>query len=318
MTHHNSHIERVTARALSPSAVARSSIAASWFRSMVRYGLDPGNQKRLHRLDGSDLEDIRQENGTFRFVAETELDRLFQLVGAAGCGLYLTDRTGVVIDHRCKSEDETFFRAIGLEPGALCSEEVEGTNGMGTSLAELRPVIIDRDEHFFARSTGLTCIGAPVFGSEGEVIGALDISTVRADQTSAANLLLVDALVQCARRIETAYFRLRHPGARIMVADVTQADGTALLAVDPDDLVIGATRAARLAFDLGLDGPIAAQPAADLLGTPGAGRDIAQIQRSAILRALSRSSGNVSAAARQLGIGRATLYRRMKDLGIAN
>jgi len=34
------------------------------------------------------------------------------------------------------------------------------------------------------------------------------------------------------------------------------------------------------------------------------------------MRALSRSGGNVSEAARALGVGRATLYRRMSRLGI--
>ncbi|MDN3718375.1 helix-turn-helix domain-containing protein [Roseibium salinum] len=35
-----------------------------------------------------------------------------------------------------------------------------------------------------------------------------------------------------------------------------------------------------------------------------------------MIRALTRAGGNVSEAARALGVGRATLYRRMKRLGI--
>lgn len=35
-----------------------------------------------------------------------------------------------------------------------------------------------------------------------------------------------------------------------------------------------------------------------------------------MIRALARAEGNVSAAARALGVGRATLYRRMARLGI--
>ena len=35
-----------------------------------------------------------------------------------------------------------------------------------------------------------------------------------------------------------------------------------------------------------------------------------------MIRALTRAGGNVSQAARELGVGRATLYRRMKRLGI--
>ncbi|HMS95554.1 MAG TPA: helix-turn-helix domain-containing protein, partial [Tabrizicola sp.] len=39
-------------------------------------------------------------------------------------------------------------------------------------------------------------------------------------------------------------------------------------------------------------------------------------ERAAVIRALTRAEGNVSEAARALGLGRATLYRRMKRLGI--
>ena len=39
-------------------------------------------------------------------------------------------------------------------------------------------------------------------------------------------------------------------------------------------------------------------------------------ERAAVIRALTRTQGNVSAAARNLGIGRATMYRRMKRLGL--
>ena len=38
--------------------------------------------------------------------------------------------------------------------------------------------------------------------------------------------------------------------------------------------------------------------------------------RAAVVRALARAEGNVSKAARTLGIGRATLYRRMTRLRI--
>ncbi len=38
-------------------------------------------------------------------------------------------------------------------------------------LAEQRPVVVWRDQHFRSTNTGLTCMGAPIFGAEGELAG---------------------------------------------------------------------------------------------------------------------------------------------------
>ncbi|MGI0504356.1 sigma-54-dependent Fis family transcriptional regulator, partial [Burkholderia sp. ZZQ-2] len=43
---------------------------------------------------------------------------------------------------------------------------------------------------------------------------------------------------------------------------------------------------------------------------------LAAVERTVILRALERANGNRAEAARQLGIGRQSLYARMAHLGI--
>jgi len=46
-------------------------------------------------------------------------------------------------------------------------------------------------------------------------------------------------------------------------------------------------------------------------------RDIAQIEKEAIRDALEESNGNVSKASKRLGIGRATLYRKLKKYNLS-
>ena len=87
--------------------------------------------------------------------------------------------------------------------------------------------------------------------------------------------------------------------------------------MDGDDIVVGATRAARKAFGLNAMGHLAPRPAVDLLGRDGQETGFDRGEKAAVKRALVRAEGNVSAAARALGIGRATMYRRMKRLGLS-
>ena len=64
----------------------------------------------------------------------------------------------------------------------------------------------------------------------------------------------------------------------------------------------------------------AAGPSAPVWPAPSApavgGSDLAAIERQAIEQAIERNRGNMAAVVRELGIGRTTLYRRLKEYGI--
>ena len=309
-----SHADLVAEQSQSPSAT--SALAASWRRSLLKHGLDPTDRRRPDRLSAAELDRRRQAMDGFLRVAAPQLDQLFGLVGLSGCNVLLTDADGVVLDQRARDADADQFHDWGLWQGTVWSEAAQGTNGIGTCLAEGRQVTIHRDEHFHTRNTALSCMDAPIWGPDGRLLAALDVSSARADQTERYNRLISAQVAQTARAIEAVFFRASFPGARIVAAgDSTEA--AVLLAVDKDDLAIGATRAARRALGLEREGAFRPRPAADLLGRDDDLRGFDKAERAAVARALARADGNVSAAARALGIGRATLYRRMARLGLA-
>ena len=310
------HVERVIESANHSGAAALSRLAASWRRSLAHHGLDPGQQDGVQRITERELNERCQRSGAMMRLASPQLDALFQLVGKSGCGVLLTDSDGVVLDLRAHDGDVGTFQAWGLASGSDWSEASEGTNGIGTCIAEGRRITIHRDEHFFARNTVMSCMDAPIFGAEGELVGALDVSSARADQTAAFNQLIAAMVAQTARQIEVDVFRASFPDARIIVANADDSEAAMLLAVDQDDIVLGATRGARRAFQLAAKGPLKARPASDLLGREDGPTGFERAQRAAVKRALSRADGNVSKAARMLGIARATLYRRMRRLEI--
>lgn len=303
------HADRIQAVLRDRGAGAQSAVAASWSRSLHRYGLDPEQARPPRRLSQAEFDQAFAPRARLVALAEEVLDRLFQTVGDSGCCLLLTDAEGVPLTRRGKPGDDADFRALGLWTGMVWSEASEGTNGVGTALAEGRALTIHRDQHFMTRNIGLSCSVAPIWDARGRMLAALDVSTCRADLTPGLLKLIAAATVEAAARIEARQFRDSFPDARILL---TAESG--LIAVDREDLVIGASRAARLAHRLTDERLARPFPAADLLALPEPADALAEAERGAIRRALGRTGNNVSAAARLLGISRATLHRKLARL----
>lgn len=314
MAQHVRHSDHVLTTVSSGNAAATSALAASWCRSALHHGLDPASGSRGNRRDGVSLARLREANGALIAAASPILDTLSGSVGRSGCAVVLSDLDGVILESRASDADAGLFNAIGLVAGSEWSEAAEGTNGIGTCLVEGRAVTVHRAEHFASRNVGVSCMDSPVFDPQGKLVAALDVSSCRADHGEAMAIMIAALVQDAARQIERAYFCNHFAHARIVHAPDQTGRGSALLAVDRDDLVIGATRAARLQYALGT-GQIDMMPLGDLLGgdrSVGFGDS----ERAVLRQALARSGGNVARAARELGIGRATMYRRMERVGM--
>ncbi len=309
------HADRVQAAADSDAA-ARSALIASWRRSAALHHLDPSAESAPKRLTEAELGRARERLGRLRSVAQATLDRLYLAVGGVGCCVLLADSDGVPLDRRGAPADDKTFDAWGLWTGAVWSEDSEGTNGIGTCLVEQRPLTVHRDQHFFAKNTLLSCTTAPIHDHLGNLAAALDVSSCRADLTEDFMSLIALSVGDAARRIEAENFRAAYPGARILLADAEERGGHAWLAVDADDLVVGANHAARQAFGLfaaALSRPL---PVAELLGHLPQADLLSTAERAAVQRALAAAGGNISRAAALLNVSRATLHRKLNRLGL--
>jgi transcriptional regulator of acetoin/glycerol metabolism len=312
------HAEQILAVARDPSAPARSAISASWMRSLMRYGLDPADKTPPRMLTDHELREAREPAEALLASAQGTLDRLFQAVGDTGCCVLFATADGIPIDRRGMPSDNLTFREWGLWPGAMWSEACEGTNGIGTCLADERAMTIHRDQHFHSRNIALSCTTAPVYDHRGRLAAALDVSSCRSDLTADFVGLIAAAVADAARRIEARHFRTAFPGARIVLAPDTDWGAGALLAIDRDDVVVGANRAARIACNI-TDARLAAMLRADEVladDDDGPAEDFEHAERVVLQRALARATGNVSAAAKALGVSRATMHRKMRQLGL--
>lgn len=310
------HAERIQS-AISSNGAARSALIASWQRSACFHKLDPARRKPPERLTDPELRRARQEVEPLIQVAQLSLDRLHHSVGGAGCCVLLADRNGVPVERRGAAGDDATFFDWGLWPGAIWSEDSEGTNGIGTCLVEQRALTIHRDQHFYARNALLSCTTAPLYDHEGRLVAALDVSSCKPELIENFVNLVATAVIDAAARIEAECFRLAYPDARILIVPVSDKMGKALVAVDQDDLVVGATRAARQALGVSQGCPQKSLPAAEVMNMSRAvTENLAAAERGVLQRALARAEGNVTAAAEALGMSRATLYRKLRRLDL--
>ncbi len=311
------HADTVYEIVSSPNSSAQSFVAASWSRSLNTHQLNPDEPAPAIRLDAASLKQRRERLSRVMHTAEPVLDRLYSALSLTGCAVVLCDQDGIIIDQRSSAADTKAFENAELVIGADWSEVCQGTNGIGTCIAEKRTIVVQENQHFKTSNISMTCVGTPVFGVDGALSAVLDISACNRDLDKATAALIAQTAKDAAAQIEADHFADVYSHARIVRGTAPSLQGPVLLALDKDDLVIGATRSARKLYKLEPTGSITIQPAADILndgeqrgqGLPGA-------ERRTLRRALSRAGGNVSAAARDLGMSRATFYRRATKLNI--
>jgi len=163
-----------------PGSAVSAAIGGSWRRCALDYELDPGRHYSPTIIDAAALAERRDQHVELLQVASAEIDWLYEYIAESGYALILTDATGIVLYEKTDATLAKTFRSSGLLPGADWSERREGTNGIGTCIAESRPIIVHREEHFRSSHIGLTCFGSPIRDPSGDLVAVLDASTLNA------------------------------------------------------------------------------------------------------------------------------------------
>jgi transcriptional regulator of acetoin/glycerol metabolism len=195
--------------AMAAQTQVSTAIGASWRRCMIDYSLDPGLAQAPFVLDSHTLKEYRGRHEHLIQVASAEIDWLYDHIAMSGCALLLTDAGGIVLYEKADPTILETFRTAGLQLGADWSELRQGTNGMGTCIAENRPIIVHRDEHFRACHIALSCTAAPIHDPDGSLVAVLDASTLNAQGTREAQTHVMALVHLSAKLIEKCLF-LRH------------------------------------------------------------------------------------------------------------
>ena len=223
-------------------------IARSWIRCATDYRLDPARPDAPMVIEARALADRREQFHDLMQIACAEVDRLYDQIAGSGYALLLTDASGIILYEKLDPTLRDMFRGAGLVPGADWSEKSRGTNGMGTCLAERKPVTVHRNDHFYTHHIGLTCFGVPIRGPVDDLIAVLDASCIGSHDTRATQVHTMALVRQSAHIIEKCLF-LRHHEQNAVLRFHSRPDLVNLfhdgaLALAEDGTVIGADQTA--------------------------------------------------------------------------
>jgi AraC-like DNA-binding protein/PAS domain-containing protein len=241
--------EPLPANAGFPSAVEE--VSDSWRRCLVDYHVDPRSRSAPNVVTPSELQVSKEPTADVIAQAREEIDRLYAIVRQQGYVVLLCNKDGVAIHHRGDESRADDFKDWGIWLGGVWSEQIEGTNGIGTCITEQRPVLVHCGQHYRSRHSKLTCAGAPIFDALGKLLGVLDVSAVASEGPDRPQQLALAATVASARAVEERLFREHFRYTWIIAATPTDESVPGLLlAADEDQRIVGADRTARAAFSL--------------------------------------------------------------------
>ncbi|MEH2491526.1 sigma-54-dependent Fis family transcriptional regulator [Bradyrhizobium sp. AZCC 2230] len=252
----SNHVARVLSVANHVADVdAESRIATSWRRCLISHKLDPARQGPPQTLSEAEVRHVAEPMEETIRLLTPELDDLARVLRDAGYCVNLADANATMLFSRLPGEaDARMFMDWKIYTGSNFAETFEGTNGLGTALAEQKPILVHRDEHFRAQWHMFSCAVAPLFDQAGRLAGAVNITSCREDLERAAHQLALAVTMEATRRMEGAIFRDHFRNA--WIATVPGDGGSGLLAYDDDRRIVGACRSARALLGL-TDGLIA-------------------------------------------------------------
>jgi sigma-54 dependent transcriptional regulator, acetoin dehydrogenase operon transcriptional activator AcoR len=216
-------------------------VVSSWKRCVDDHKLDRSPYRGPEVVSQQEYQNAAEPLDLLVHVAKPEIERLLAKVAPSHYVVMLSDPSGVALDVLSSTPPDKALRRVGVCRGAAWAERHAGTNGIGTSIASRSPVTVHRTQHFFFDYSNLTCTAAPIFDTAGNVIAALDTSSVK-DLSQEMQPLVLEVVAAAARQIERCYFLARHRDNPILRIewrlDDVQAGNGLMLALDDNGCAI--------------------------------------------------------------------------------
>ncbi|MDV2966698.1 GAF domain-containing protein [Nitratireductor aquimarinus] len=218
-------------------------IADSWHRCLSS-GLNPLGDPVNAVLSYQELRETRQRNERLIALVRPELELLSNQIAGTNYMTALADGDGVVLDAIMDSEFDASECSSSIRVGSIWREDLRGTNALGLALHTGETSMVTGGEHFFAKHGKVSCVSAPIFDSQGQIVGLLDASS-----EVAARQFHTQALVSlAATNIENRLFVDEHRGDHIIQfhprEEYLTTQSVGMISADDDGRITGVNRRA--------------------------------------------------------------------------
>ena len=151
------------------------SIQKSHERSQ-NFGLDTSMRPDYDVLSTADLALKLEQSRVLCTHALPVMETLREQIANTQSMIVLTNAEGLIL--HSIGDDDFLQRAekVALRAGANWAEQQQGTNAIGTAIAELSPTVVHGEQHYLAANRFLTCSSVPILDPYGDLIGVLDVT----------------------------------------------------------------------------------------------------------------------------------------------
>lgn len=333
-------------------------IERSWKRCLSK-GYEPHTAVQFAQISNQDLRRVELENHDLIRAAKPLMDKLGRAIANTNYFAILTNAQGIVIDANGYLNNTDKRARLISRIGVDLSEQAVGTTAIGAALTELQPVWLHRGEHFFNDNTAFSCAGSPLFGSNGQCIGMLDLTGIMVPERPELKHLtsLTARTIENALQLQQPHnllLRINWPGqplgedtdglitlnsegsilganqtARFMVPQLAQLANLSTTGMHASDVfampftfLFDNSRRSHVTIEVPLWSglrliALALRPenerASLHVRTDSAhvSHALRDVEAEMIKQAVDQARGNIAQAARDLGISRATLYRKL-------
>lgn len=150
-------------------------IAASWQRS-AELGVSPFQLQRNDILEAHVLRQRQQASERLLQAATGPMESVYFTLRGMGFTVVLTDPDGYILQAIGDPEFLDKANQVSLTPGANWSENIKGTNAIGTAINLMMPVKVHAWEHYCQDNHIITCSAAPIIDPQGYLLGTLDVT----------------------------------------------------------------------------------------------------------------------------------------------